>query len=172
MGAAIRVSPASSSRVLSSVVLVSGAVLGIAQTVTVYAGLVEGVDDDPHHDQHDEITQPRGGLAVVTVVARVVAAALLTAEPAPTPTATVFLLTPALLGELQGVLQAAGAGQDEVVLRVVVTLTDHLHPPKPHPAFQVRLALPLDLLAVPASVVALDHAGLVTSASPTATNTG
>ena len=75
-GASVRVGPASSSRGLASVVLVSGAVLSVSQAVAVYAGLVEGVDDDPHHDQHDEVTQPGGGLAVVTVVAGVIAAAL------------------------------------------------------------------------------------------------
>ena len=58
VGASVRVGPASSSRGLASVVLVSGAVLSVSQAVAVYAGLVEGVDDDPHHGQDYQVAQP------------------------------------------------------------------------------------------------------------------
>ena len=57
-GASVRVGPASSSRGLASVVLVSGAVLSVSQAVAVYAGLVEGVDDDPHHGPDYQVAQP------------------------------------------------------------------------------------------------------------------
>ena len=76
MRASVRICPASSSRVLSSVVLVSGAVLSIFQALAVYAGLVESVDDDPHHNYQDQIAKSGGGIVVIVVVAGVIAAAL------------------------------------------------------------------------------------------------
>ena len=164
----VGVSPASGSGRLTSVVLVSGAVLSVSQAVTVHTGLVEGVDDDPHHAEDDQVGQARGGLVVILTVVIVITPLTSTEPPSPS---TLPLLLPALPGQLQGVLQAAGPGQDELVLRVVVSLADHLHLPEPDPALHVGLALPLDVPPVPASVVALDHPWLPALPCSTASHT-
>jgi len=168
----VGVGPASGSGRLTSVVLVSGAVLSVSQAVTVHTGLVEGVDDDPHHAEDDQVAQARGGLVgVVVILTVVIVITPLTATEPPSPS-TLPLLLPALPGQLQGVLQAAGPGQDELVLRVVVSLADHLHLPEPDPALHVGLALPLDVPPVPAPVVALDHSRLVSPTSARPAHTG
>ena len=167
----VGVSPASSSGRLASVVLVSGAVLSVSEAVTVHTGLVEGVDDDPHHAEDDQVAQAGGGLVVVVVLTVVVVITPLAATEPSSPSALPLLLPP-LPGQLQGVLQTAGPGQDVLVLRVVVALAHHLHLPEPHPALHVGLALPLNVSAVPASVVALDHSRLISSTSARAAHTG
>ena len=164
--AAVRVRPAPGPAPAPGVVTVRGAVLRVLQRVGVDTRLVEGVDEDPHHHNHDQVPETGGGLGGIVTIVRVVAVTVALMPTEPSAAAAAVLLA-ALLGQLQRVLEAAAAREDEVVLRVVVPLAHDLHPAEPGRALHVRLALPLHLAAVPAPVVALHHRRL--QATPTAT---
>ncbi len=57
-------------------------------------------------------------------------------------------LVPALLGELEGVLQPAAARQDVGIVRVIVPLTRHRHAPQPVVLHTTQIALTLIHLGV------------------------
>lgn len=66
----------------------------------------------------------------------------------------------ALLCVVQSVLKPAGSREYEFVFWVIVSLTSHRHATKTIVIVHVRFTFPLNILAIEASVVALDDLGL------------
>lgn len=127
--------------------------------------LVEGVDDETHYGHSDEVANSgrrlHGGSVVVAVTSSVAIVIM---------TVTSFALM-ALLCQIKCILQPTRAAVDVWVFRVVIAFTGHLHRAKSVCIVHVCLAFPLDIEAVRAAVVTLDHLRSELATVSRATNT-
>lgn len=134
------------------------------------AGLVDHIDNQSHKSQSEQVTKNgpyllSGSIGLMTAVWRAVSLATVIVM------SSTFLLLVSFLCQIYCVLQPTGTSQNVWIVRVSVPFTGHFYCTKAVSIVHVSLTLPLYIIAIRPSVVALDNLRLKGTASSSSPNT-